>query len=70
MKFVHHNTGEWHRPNDWSAVRRYPSDAYVQEYVQLNDINNEWLRSTFQWMLAEGLVVAQCGSDVFQIRGN
>ena len=69
MKFVHHNTGEWHRPNDWSTVRRYPSDACVQEYAQLDDISNEWLRSTFQWMLTKGLVVTQCGSDVFQIRG-
>ena len=42
--------------------------AYVHEYVQLDDIENEWLRSTFQWMLVEGLTVTQCGSNVFQIR--
>lgn len=66
--FVHHHTGEWHRPTPWATARRYPSDAYVHEYVQLDDIENEWLRSTFQWMLVEGLTVTQCGSNVFQIR--
>ena len=68
MKFVHHNTGEWVRPNHWSTVRRYPSDAQVQEYDSIDAIDNEWLRNTFEWMLKEGLYVTQCGSDVFQIR--
>ena len=68
MKFVHHNTGEWVRPNEWSAVRRYPSDAQVVEYDSLEAITNKWLRGTFTWMLNEGLCVTQCGSDVFQIR--
>ena len=68
MKFVYHYTGEWTRPNDWSTVRRYPSDAFVQEYESINTIDNEHVRSTFEWMLAEGLDVTQCGSSVFQIR--
>ena len=67
MKFVHHNTGEWVRPNDWSTVRRYPSDALVQEYDSIEAIDNKWLRNTFEWMLKEGLCVTQCGSSVFQI---
>jgi hypothetical protein len=68
MKFVHHNTGEWHRPNDWSTVRRYPSDARVHEYDSIEDIDNEFVRKTFVWMMEIGEVVTQCGSDVFQIR--
>lgn len=68
MKFVHHNTGEWVRPNDWSTARRYPSDALVREYDSIDAIDNEWLRNTFEWMLKEGMCVTQCGSDVFQIR--
>lgn len=68
MKFVHHNTGEWTRPNEWSSVRRYPSDAVVVEYDSIEAITNEWLRNTFAWMLKEGMTVTQCGSDVFQIR--
>lgn len=68
MQFVHHNTGEWVRPNDWSTVRRYPSDANVTTYTSLEAMPNDWLRQTFGWMLDEGLTVTQCGSDVFQIR--
>jgi len=68
MKFVHHHTGEWHRPNDWSTARRYPSDAYVHEYDSIANIDNEFVRKTFVWMLAIGAVVTQSGSDVFQIR--
>ena len=68
MKFVHHNTGEWHRPNYWSTVRRYPSDAYVKEYDSIEAIDNEFVRKTFVWMLEIGEVVTQTGSDVFQIR--
>lgn len=68
MKFVHHNTGEWHRPNYWSTARRYPSDACVKEYDSIEDIDNEFVRKTFVWMMEIGEVVTQCGSDVFQIR--
>jgi hypothetical protein len=68
MTFVHHNTGEWVRPNAWSTVRRYPSDAYVHEYANLSDIDNKFVRQTFEWMLEIGEIVTQCGSDVFQIR--
>jgi hypothetical protein len=68
MKFVHHNTGEWVRPNHWSTVRRYPSDACVHEYASIGEIDNAFVRQTFIWMLEIGEVVTQCGSDVFQIR--
>ena len=68
MTFVHHNTGEWVRPNDWSTARRYPSDACVHEYASLSDIDNKFVRQTFEWMLEIGEIVTQCGSDVFQIR--
>ena len=68
MMFVHHNTGEWVRPNDWSTARRYPSDAYVREYAGIGEIDNAFVRQTFTWMLEIGEVVTQCGSDVFQIR--
>jgi hypothetical protein len=68
MMFVHHNTGEWVRPNDWSTAQRYPSDAYVREYASIEEIDNAFVRQTFTWMLEIGEVVTQCGSDVFQIR--
>jgi hypothetical protein len=69
MKFVHHHTGEWVRPNDWSPARRYPSDAYVREYASIGEIDNAFVRQTFTWMMEIGAVVTQlCGSDVFQIR--
>jgi hypothetical protein len=68
MMFVHHYTGEWTRPNSWSTARRYPSDAYVREYQSLEAIDNKFVRQTFEWMLAGGEVVTQCGSNVFQIR--
>ena len=68
MKFVHHYTGEWVRPNYWSTVRRYPSDAYVREYQSLDAIDDKFVRQTFEWMLEIGEIVTQCGSNVFQIR--
>ena len=45
--FVHHNTGEWVRSNDWSTARRYPSDAYVREYASIEEIDNAFVRQTF-----------------------
>lgn len=65
--FVHHNTGEWHRSNDWTAATR--TGGYVHEYQSLDAIDNDWLRGTFKWMLDHGMTVTQCGSDTFQIRG-
>jgi len=66
MKFVHHNTGEWVRSNDWSASTR--TDGSVVEYSTIDEIKNEWVKNQFQWMLEIGEVVITCGSDVFQIR--
>ena len=66
MKFVHHNTGEWVRSDCWTAATR--TEGSVTEYASLDAIENQWLRDTFSWMLNAGLVVTQCGSDVFQIR--
>ena len=66
--FVHHYTGEWTRPNHWSTVRRYPSDAHVQEYASLDAIEDKFIRDTFEWMLEIGEIVTQSGSNVFQIR--
>ena len=67
MTFVHHNTGDWVRSNDWTAATR--TDAFVHEYPSLGAISNEWLRNTFKWMLDNGMTVTQSGSDVYQIRG-
>jgi hypothetical protein len=64
--FVHHNTGEWVRSDDWSSSTR--TDSSVKEYQSLSEIDNKWLYNTFAWMLDNGLSVTQCGSDVFQIR--
>lgn len=64
--FVHHNTGEWVRSNDWTAATR--TDGSVTEYPTLDAIDNKWLRDTFRWMLKHGMTVMQCGSDTFQIR--
>ena len=66
MKFVHHNTGEWVRSDDWTASTR--TEGSVTEYESLEQIENKWLRDTFRWMLEIGERVTQCGSDVFQIR--
>ena len=66
--FVHHNTGEWIRNDDWSSATR--SDSSVTEYHSIDEIENKWLCDNFIWMLANGLTVTQCGSDVFQIRND
>ncbi len=66
MKFVHHNTGEWVRPNDWSTATR--TDPSIREYASIGEIDNAFVRQTFAWMMEIGEVVTQCGSDVFQIR--
>lgn len=66
MKFVHHSTGEWVRSNDWSASTR--TDGSVVEYANLDDVDNQWLKKTFEWMLEQGQSCLTCGSDVFQIR--
>jgi hypothetical protein len=64
--FIHHNTGEWVRNDDWTSATR--TDSSVTEYQSVAAIENKWLRDTFTWMLNNGLTVTQCGSDVFQIR--
>lgn len=66
MKFVHHNTGEWTRSNDWSSAVR--TEGSVTEYDSLDAIPNQWLRGTFKWMVDQGEVCLTFGSDVFQIR--
>lgn len=66
MKFVHHDTGEWIRFDCNTAATR--SDPTVHEYSNLDSIDNAWLRDTFDWMMREGLIVTQCGSNTFQIR--
>ena len=66
MQFVHHNTGEWVRSNDWSKSTR--TDGYVVEYKTINDIKDQWVKKQFEWMLEVGEIVISCGSDVFQIR--
>lgn len=67
MKFVHHYTGEWVRSNaDTSSSR---TDGYVREYNSLAEIDNAFVRSTFEWMLEIGEIVTSSGSDVYQIRG-
>ena len=66
MKFVYHDTGEWIRLNsDTAAIR---DRATVEEYNSLDEIDNAWLRQTFEWMLQEGMAVTNTGSSVFQIR--
>lgn len=68
MKFVHHNTGEWHRNGtmDWSGAIR--SEGYANEYNSLDEIDNAFVRQTFEWMIEVGEIVTSCGSDVYQIR--
>jgi hypothetical protein len=66
MKFVHHDTGEWVRHNHNTAATRTASS--VVEYENLNDIDNNFVRDTFAWMLDNGMTVTNCGSSVFQIR--
>ena len=66
MKFIHHDTGEWSRSDCLTAATR--SDPAIREYSSLDSIDNAWLRDTFEWMIREGLIVTQCGSNTFQIR--
>lgn len=66
MKFVHHDTGEWIRSDCNAAATR--SGPTIREYSNLDSIDDAWLRDTFEWMMREGLIVTQCGSNTFQIR--
>jgi hypothetical protein len=66
MKFVYHDTGYWIRSNCDTAATR--TDARVEEYASLDEIDNRFLRQTFERMLEDGLIVTQTGSSVFQIR--
>lgn len=66
MKFVYHDTGDWVRSNYDTAATR--TAAKVEEYNSLDEIDNAWLRQTFEWMLEDGIAVANTGSSVFQIR--
>lgn len=66
MKFVYHDTGDWVRSNYDTAATR--TEAKVEEYNSLDEIDNAWLRQTFEWMIKDGIAVANTGSSVFQIR--
>lgn len=66
MKFVHHHTGEYIRTNADTAASRTP--AYVEEYDSLEEITNQYVRQTFEWMVQIGEIVTSSGSDVYQIR--
>jgi hypothetical protein len=68
MKFVYHDTGDWVRSNADTAATR--TDARVEEYADLDQIDSAFVRNTFAWMMDEGLWVTQCGTSVFQIRAN
>jgi hypothetical protein len=67
MTFVHHYTGEWVRSNANTSATR--TDGYVREYNSLAEIDNAFVRSTFEWMMEIGEIVTSSGSDVYQIRG-
>ena len=66
MKFVYHDTGEWTRSDCNTAATR--TETKVEEYNSLDEIDNAWLRQTFEWMLQDGIAVTNTGSSVFQIR--
>ncbi len=66
MTFVHHYTGEWVRNDANTSASRI--DGHVREYATLADIDNAFVRSTFEWMLEIGEIVTSSGSDVYQIR--
>jgi len=66
MTFVHHNTGEWQRAKDWMTATR--SGGYIKEYNSLEEVDNVFVRQTFEWMLQIGEFVTASGSDVYQIR--
>jgi hypothetical protein len=65
MRFVHHDTGDWVRP---SVGASYRTDPIVTEYGSLAEIQDAFVRQTFEWMLEIGEIVTSCGSNVFQIR--
>ena len=66
MMLVHHNTGEWVRSNDWTSASR--TEGFVHTYSSLDEVNNQWLRDQFTWMLETGECVISSGSDVLQVR--
>ena len=68
MKYVYHDTGEWVRPDCNTAATR--TDSSVAEYGNLNDIDNDFVRNTFAWMLDNGMTVVSSGSSVFQVRND
>lgn len=65
MKFVHHDTGDWVRPSIGASYRTGP---IVTEYDSIAEIQDAFVRQTFEWMLEIGEIVTSCGSNVFQIR--
>lgn len=65
MKFIHHNTGEWVRPSIGSSYR---IDPVVTEYASIDDIHDQFIRQTFEWMMEHGQIVTSSGSHVYQIR--
>ena len=66
MKFVYHDTGDWVRSDcNTAATRDRPT---VEEYNHLDEIDNQFVRDTFAWMLDNGMTVTSSGSSVFQIR--
>ena len=66
MTYVHHNTGEWQRAKDWMTATR--AGGYIKEYNSLEEVDNAFVRQTFEWMLQIGEFVTASGSDVYQIR--
>ena len=66
VKFIHHFTGEWVRPNGYDAAVR--TDSIVTEYDSLDAIENKFTRDHFAWMLEHGEIVTSSGSHVYQIR--
>ncbi|GEM_PF-6028545 len=66
MKFVYHDTGDWVRSDcNTAAIRDRPT---VEEYNTPDEIDNQFVRDTFAWMLDNGMTVTSSGSSVFQIR--
>ncbi len=69
MNFVYHNTGEWIRSDcKYGLTAAIRDRATVEEYNRLDEIDNQFVRDTFAWMLANGMTVTSSGSSVFQIR--
>lgn len=66
MKFIHHYTGDWVRSDcNTSAIK---TDGYVNEYLSIDAIPDQWVRENFEFMLDIGEIVISTGSNVFQIR--